>query len=406
MMTKWIGSGLAAVWLAASAAAETNAPVALDEVVRVLRENYVDREKLDATAIDAATVKGILEALGRGAMLLSVEAAPTNAPVAVSLTMTNGSAPATSTPAEPLARAEVIAPNIGYIRLADVSAAAVTALDEELAKFGAANCDGYILDLRFADGSDWAAAAAGASRFSLVTSGRGISSSREKQEILAAVAAIRDAVGIKVCASLGIVDHAFLTDLKAAGVTRFHHNLETAASFFPEICTTHTYEERLATIAAAKKAGLEVCVGGIFGLGESVAQRREMAETIGAVEPAAIPLNFLHPLPGTGLAHRPRLTPLDALKIIAAFRLSFPATTLIICGGRQVTLGSLAPLIFAAGANALMTGDYLTTKGRLPDEDRQMLADLGLELELESGGGEGQGPQAPAPSPAPPPLTP
>jgi len=194
-----------------------------------------------------------------------------------------------------------------------------------------------------------AAAAAGASRFSLVTSGRGISSSREKQEILAAVAAIRDAVGIKVCASLGIVDHAFLTDLKAAGVTRFHHNLETAASFFPEICTTHTYEERLATIAAAKKAGLEVCVGGIFGLGESVAQRREMAETIGAVEPAAIPLNFLHPLPGTGLAHRPRLTPLDALKIIAAFRLSFPATTLIICGGRQVTLGSLAPLIFAAG---------------------------------------------------------
>jgi biotin synthase len=246
-----------------------------------------------------------------------------------------------------------------------------------------------------------AAAAAGASRFSLVTSGRGITSRREQQEILAAVAAIRERVGVRVCASLGIVDASFLKDLKAAGVTRFHHNLETAASFFPEICTTHTYEERLATIEAAKAAGLEVCVGGIFGLGETVAQRREMAETIGALDPEAIPLNFLHPLPGTRLAHRPFLTPLEALQLIAAFRLSFPQKTLIICGGRQVTLRSLAPLVFAAGANALMTGDYLTTKGRLPDEDREMLADLGLELELESGGGEGQGAQAPAPLPPP-----
>ncbi len=223
------------------------------------------------------------------------------------------------------------------------------------------------------------AAAQGAARFSIVTSGRGINARREQEAILRAVEAIRQSAPLKVCASLGIVDRVFLEELKAAGVFRFHHNLETAPSHFPQICTTHTFQERIATIEAAKDAGLSVCVGGIFGLGESVAQRWEMAQAIKELEADAIPLNFLHPLPGTALADRPRLTPLEALKIIAAFRLLFPDKSLIICGGRQVTLGSLAPLVFAAGADALMTGDYLTTKGRLPEDDRQMLADLGLE---------------------------
>jgi hypothetical protein len=155
---------LAAAVLGGGAVAETNAPGTLEEVVAALREKYVDREKLDAAMIDAATVKGILNALGRGAVLLGIEPAPTNDTVAVTLTMTN--APANPPPlVEPLARAEIIEPNIGYIRLADITAAAVTALDEELAKFDAARCDGFILDLRFADGSDWAAAAAVASRF-------------------------------------------------------------------------------------------------------------------------------------------------------------------------------------------------------------------------------------------------
>lgn len=224
------------------------------------------------------------------------------------------------------------------------------------------------------------AAAAGASRFSLVTSGRSISSSREQEAILKAVAAIRQAIPIQVCASLGIVEPGFLKELKGAGVSRFHHNLETAASFFPKICTTHTFEERLATIEAAKEAGLSVCAGGILGLGESVAQRWELAQALKELEVDAIPLNFLHPLPGTALAARPLLSPLEALKTILAFRLHFPDRSLIICGGRQVTLRSLTPLIFAAGANALMTGDYLTTKGCLPQEDQQMLADLDLEL--------------------------
>lgn len=250
-----------------------------------------------------------------------------------------------------------------------------------------------------------AAAEAGAARFSLVTSGRGLVSSKEKEVILATVAAIREAVNIKVCASLGIVDRPFLAELKDAGVYRFHHNLETAGSFFPEICTTHSFAERVATIEAAKDVGLSVCVGGILGMGESLAQRWELAQAIRELDPDAIPLNFLHPLAGTRLADQSLLEPLEALKIIAAFRLTFPDKTIIICGGRQPTLRSLAPLMFAAGANALMTGDYLTTKGRLPEDDRLMLADLGLKLENVYGGG-GQGSRTPAASPTPSPPTP
>jgi biotin synthase len=229
-----------------------------------------------------------------------------------------------------------------------------------------------------------AAAAAGASRFSLVTAGRGVMSPRDQSAVLAAVAAIKEAVPIRICASLGIVDRGFLMELKAAGLYRFHHNLETAASFFPRICTTHSFAERVATIEAAQAAGLSVCAGGIFGLGESLAQRWEMAQTLKTLAVDAIPLNFLHPLAGTPLEHRPLLDPLTALKIVCAFRLTFPERSVIICGGRQVTLRSLAPLLFAAGADSLMTGDYLTTQGRLPDDDRQMLADLGLELVQEN----------------------
>ncbi len=225
------------------------------------------------------------------------------------------------------------------------------------------------------------AAAAGAARFSLVTSGRGVVTSRDQAAVVAAVAAIREAVpGLRVCASLGIVEPGFLRDLKAAGLFRFHHNLEAAASYFPSICSTHTFAERVATIEAAKAAGLSVCAGGILGLGESVAQRWELARALQDLEVDAIPLNFLHPLPGTALAQRPRLSPLEALQGVAAFRLLHPERSLIICGGRQLTLRSLAPLVVAAGADSLMTGDYLTTQGRLPEEDRQMLADLGLEL--------------------------
>ncbi|MFP3866650.1 MAG: biotin synthase BioB [Desulfobacteraceae bacterium] len=222
------------------------------------------------------------------------------------------------------------------------------------------------------------AARQGAARFSIVTSGRGIVKEPEQEAIVSAIAAIRRTTSLKVCVSLGIVAPDFLKALAQAGVHRYHHNLETAASFFPQICTAHTYQERLQTIWAAQAAGLAVCGGGIMGLGETVAQRWEMAQTLKELAVDSIPLNFLHPIPGTPMGNRPLLEPLEALKIILAFRLSFPDKRLIICGGRAPTLRTLAPLMFAAGADALMTGDYLTTKGRLPDEDLQMLADQGL----------------------------
>ncbi len=227
------------------------------------------------------------------------------------------------------------------------------------------------------------AAAKGAARFSIVTSGRGVMSPREQSTILATVAEIRRTTSLKVCVSLGIVSGDFLRALADEGVHRYHHNLETAASFFPQITTAHTYEERLATIRQAQAAGLAVCVGGIFGLGESVAQRYEMAQTLKELDVASIPLNFLQPIPGTPLAERPLLRPLEALQIILAFRLFFPEKRLIIAGGRLGALRSLAPLMFAAGADALMTGDYLTTKGQLPDQDLQMLQDLNLQAVQE-----------------------
>ncbi|MBM4287586.1 MAG: biotin synthase BioB [Deltaproteobacteria bacterium] len=228
------------------------------------------------------------------------------------------------------------------------------------------------------------AAAQGAARFSIVTSGRGVASPRERQTIMDTVTEIRATTPLKVCVSLGIVDEDFLRDLAFAGVYRYHHNIETAASFYPQIATAHRFEERTATIRAAQAAGLRVCVGGIFGLGESVAQRYEMARIIQELEVDAIPLNFLQPIPGTPLADRQPLNPLEALQTILAFRLFFPDKQIIIAGGRAGALRSLAPLMFAAGADALMTGDYLTTKGQLPAQDLEMLADLGLHAHREA----------------------
>jgi biotin synthase len=229
------------------------------------------------------------------------------------------------------------------------------------------------------------AALRGSARFSIVTSGRGVMSKPEQETILGAVEEIRRTTPLQVCVSLGIVGEDFLRALAAAGVHRYHHNVETAESFFPEIATAHTYEERLATIRQAQAAGLAVCVGGIFGLGESVAQRYEMAQTIQTLEVDSIPLNFLQPIAGTPLESQGLLQPLEALQIILAFRLFFPGKRLIIAGGRAGALRSLAPLMFAAGADALMTGDYLTTKGQLPTADLQMLADLGLHAVREAG---------------------
>jgi biotin synthase len=220
----------------------------------------------------------------------------------------------------------------------------------------------------------------GARRFSIVTSGRDCPSGRELDAVCRAVEAIRAEGRVLPCASLGLLAPEQARRLAAAGLVRYHHNLEAGPSRFPAVCTTHAYQDRVDTVLAAREAGLEVCVGGIVGLGESPRQRAELARAVGELEPESVPLNFLNPIPGTRLGHLPPLTATQALAAVAVFRLFAPRAHLRCCGGRHQVLGGLSPLMYLAGASAAMTGDYLTTQGRTPAQDRQDLADLGLTL--------------------------
>jgi len=218
----------------------------------------------------------------------------------------------------------------------------------------------------------------GSREFSIVTSGKGLKTEKEIAAVAGAIRGIREQAGLFTCASLGIVAEKTLATLKQAGLNKYHHNLECSRSFWPKICTTHDWEEDLAVVKRAKGLGLEVCCGGIFGLGESWAQRAELAETLRELKVDSVPLNFLNPIPGTPLENVRRLTPLQCLQIIALFRLMLPTTHLQVCGGRHVNLRDLQSLIFAAGADGMMIGDYLTTHGRPVEEDLRMIADLGL----------------------------
>jgi len=212
--------------------------------------------------------------------------------------------------------------------------------------------------------------------FGIVTSGGALDHGGLAR--IASVLAARRPGATRWCASLGCLGLAQLRTLKAAGLARYHHNLETARSFFPRICTTHTFERRVETVRAAKRAGLEVCCGGILGLGESLEQRVELARFLAELEVDQIPLNFLVPVPGTRLAARPVLPPLEALRTIAMFRLVCPRAGLGLAAGR-VRLGRLQSLIFYAGCNAMMIGDLLTVAGGRVEDDLRMLADLELE---------------------------
>ena len=180
------------------------------------------------------------------------------------------------------------------------------------------------------------------------------------------------------CASLGCLDYDQMCALKASGVKRYHHNIEAAASFFPQICTTHSWEMRLETIGNARKAGLEVCCGGIFGLGESLEQRVEFAATLAREAVDSIPLNFLVPIPGTRLEKMEIMKPLDILRTVSMFRLTNPGAEVKVCAGR-VHLGDMQSMIFHAGANSMMIGPLLTVAGRNVDQDLQMLRDLEVE---------------------------
>ena len=223
-----------------------------------------------------------------------------------------------------------------------------------------------------------AMAATGATNYSVVTSGTALTEA-EVETVCRMARALKAQTNLTLCASLGMLSGQAACKLKEAGITRYHHNLETARSFFDQICTTHDYEEDLQTVRLAKEAGLVVCSGGIFGLGESWAQRVELAFTLKELDVDSMPINFLNPIPGTRLADRPLLKPLEALTCIALYRFIHPHRDIPICGGREVTLKDFQSWVFTAGANGLMVGNYLTTQGRQLDMDMEMITDLGMQ---------------------------
>ncbi len=222
------------------------------------------------------------------------------------------------------------------------------------------------------------AEARGAREFSIVTSGTKIEKESDLRLLEEALSAMRQATPLERCASIGTVGHSTLRRLRDAGLQSFHHNLETSRSFFPNICTTHSYEDDVQTIRTAKELGLYVCSGGIFGLGESWADRVELAATLKDLDVDSIPVNFLNPRPGTPLEKAQNLNPRECLMIIALLRLMMPQKDIVVCGGREVNLRDMQALIFAAGANGMMIGDYLTTPGRDAEKDLRMIEDLGL----------------------------
>jgi len=217
--------------------------------------------------------------------------------------------------------------------------------------------------------------------YGIVTSGTTISKGEELERICRALSRIRRETGIAPSCSLGLLDEETAVVLKEAGAVTYHHNLETARSFFPSICTTHDYEEDVRTVRAAKTAGMTVCCGGIFGLGESPAQRVEMALTLRELDVDSVPLNFLNPIEGTRLAGSNLITAQECLVTIAIYRLLLPAKMITVCGGREKNLRDLQSWMFFAGASGTMIGNYLTTTGRNTSDDWQMLRDLELETE-------------------------
>ena len=213
---------------------------------------------------------------------------------------------------------------------------------------------------------------AGAENFSVVTSGTAVQSADERSRIAAMFEGLTD-LGLGPCASLGFLDAEAAELYRRAGLKHYHHNLEAARSFFPSICSSHPYDRAVETVKMAKAAGFYVCSGGIMGLGESPEQRVELALELRDLEVDSIPLNFLQPVPGTPLADQPGLTSHAALLTTAMFRFVNPTRDLRICGGRQRTFGDFQALLFAAGANGLMVGNYLTTRGRQWEDDRRLL---------------------------------
>ena len=219
----------------------------------------------------------------------------------------------------------------------------------------------------------------GASEFCIVLAVRG-PDERIMRQLLDAVPKLRAATGLNIAVSAGILDAEQAQVLARAGVHRYNHNLETSRSFFGNIVTTHTWEEREATCRLVRSEGMELCCGVLLGMGETDEQRLELIGQLRRVEPAEVPINFLNPRPGTPLGDRPLVPAMEAIKWIALFRLGLPDVILRYAGGREVTLRDLQALGMTAGINALIVGNYLTTLGRAPANDLQMLADLRMPV--------------------------
>src|SRR4051794_26531470 len=224
-----------------------------------------------------------------------------------------------------------------------------------------------------------AAEAAGAHRFCMVTQGQGLSK-RDFEKVLEGARLVAEHTNLKRCASIGHMSAPRAKALREAGIQRVHHNVETAESYYDEVSTTVRYAARLRTIDAVREAGLETCVGGILNLGESREQRVEMAFQLAEIDPTSVPINLLNPRPGTKFGDREYMDPWEAVKWIAIFRLILPDALMRLCGGRVENIGELQQLAVEAGINGVMMGNFLTTLGNTPDEDRAMFEELGLNV--------------------------
>jgi biotin synthase len=220
----------------------------------------------------------------------------------------------------------------------------------------------------------------GATEFCIVAAVRG-PDARLMAQVAAGIAAIKDAIDINIACSLGMLTPEQVDELAAMGVHRYNHNLETARSHFPNVVTTHTWEERWETLRLVRDAGMEVCCGGILGMGESLEQRAEFAAQLASLTPDEVPLNFLNPRPGTPFGDLEPMAGPDALRTVAAFRLALPRTVLRFAGGREITLGDLgARKGLLGGINAVIVGNYLTTLGRPAESDIDLLGELQMPI--------------------------
>lgn len=219
----------------------------------------------------------------------------------------------------------------------------------------------------------------GAMDFCIVISAKG-PTPRIFQKVLEAVDVLTRETTLKVGCSLGELTEEQVFALKEHGVWRYNHNIETCRSYFPSVVTTHSYDDRLNTANLVKKAGMHLCCGGIIGMGETVRQRMELAFEIRDIDPTWVPINFLNPRPGTPFGELEPITPFEAVKTIAIYRLALPDKIIMTAGGREVTLRDLQSMGLIAGANAMILGNYLTTPGRSPEEDLRMLDDLEMPV--------------------------